>query len=347
MFWRILTVIILFANFWLPPVPAEAYFWANSSAEEDAGHQFYQQIESQSYYDPAMGIFFDRVRASMPEKSRAHQSVLRVLRSQEINAFCGPNGIFCVTEGAMKFFPEEELAGIMAHELGHSQKNHWGKLYESLVWTAAGVSRLANSGTVDRQTAGILNNVVQTAIARGYGFDNEYEADRYSFEVMKRSAEFNPMSIAMAFVRVSKMEVARGPQNQSFDNFSRPHPETENRIKQQTKLLAEWTKNRVTVDASTGDVSVGGKAFLAAGGDRAIGFRAAGLLGKIVTGGASNTKASIVRMMDSGNSMLYINDQYVGVANEVQVNDFFKSYKIALADITPAAPPEPAPAEED
>ena len=100
MFLRILAALILFANFWLPPVPAEAYFWANSSAEEDAGHQFYQQIEGQSYYDPAEGKFFDRVRASMPEKSRAQQSVLRVLRSQEINAFCGPNGIFCVTEGA-------------------------------------------------------------------------------------------------------------------------------------------------------------------------------------------------------------------------------------------------------
>lgn len=346
MFWRVLAaVFILFANFWLPQPKAEAYLWANSSAEEEAGHQFYQQIEGQSYYDPAIGKFFDRVRASMPEKSRAQQSVLRVLRSQEINAFCGPNGIFCVTEGAMKFFPAEELAGIMAHELGHSQKNHWGKLYESLVWTAAGVSRLANSGTVDRQTAGILNNVVQTAITRGYGFDNEYEADRYSFEVMKRSAEFNPMSIAMAFVRVSKMEVERGPKNQSFDNFSRPHPETENRILQQAKLLAEWTQNKVSIDAKTGDVIVGGKPFLAVGGDRSTGFRAAGLLGKIVVGGAT-AKASTIRMMETGNCMVYVNDQYIGVANEDQMNDFFKSYKIAIADITPPAPPLPENEEE-
>lgn len=337
MFWRILAVLTLFANFWLPP--AEAFFWADSSAEKDAGHQFYQQIESQSYYDPGVGKFFDRVRVSMPEKSRAQQSVLRVLRSSEINAFCGPNGIFCVTEGALKFFPEEELAGIMAHELGHSQKNHWGKLYESLVWTAAGVSRLANSGTMDRQTAGILNGVVQTAITRGYGFNNEYEADRYSFEVMKRSTEYNPMSIAMAFVRVSKMEVARGPQNQSFDNFSRPHPETENRINQQTKLLAEWTGSKVTVDAKTGDVSFGGNPFLLAGGDRAVGFRAAGMLAKVVTGSASNTKASIVKMMETGNCMLYLNGQYVGVAEEVQIADFCKSYKISISDITPAAPP--------
>lgn len=342
MFWRILAAFILFANFWLPQPTAEAYIWANSSAEEEAGEQFYHQIEGQSYGDAKVCKLFDRIRASMPDKARIDRAAVRVLTSQEVNAFCGPAGVYCVTEGALRFFPEEELAGILAHEVGHSQKNHWANLYESSVWSAIGVARLANSGTVDRQAAEILHNVIQTAISRGYGFSNEYEADRYSFETMRRSTEFNPMSLAMAFVRVSKMEVARGPQNQSFDNFSRPHPETENRIAQQTKLLAEWTNGKVTVDAKTGDISVGGKAFLQVGGDRTVGFRAAGLLGKIVVGrAAANTKASIVKLMETENCMLYVNDQYIGVANEDRANEFFKSYKIAITDITPAAPPLP------
>ena len=341
MFWRVLTVFILVGTFWLPQPKAEAYLFANSLIEENAGEQFFHQIEGNSYGNKDVCKFFDRVRASMPEKARASESVIRVLPSQEINAFCGPNGIFCVTEGALKFFPEEELAGILGHELGHSQKNHWAKMYESLVWTSIGAQRLANTGVVDRQTAGIINNVIQVAVTRGYGFDNEYEADRYGFEVMKRSTEFNPMALAMAFVRVSKMEVERGPQNQSFDNFSRPHPETENRINQQVKLLNEWTKNMVTVDPKTSNVIVYGKLFLNVGAeDRGTGFRAAGILAKAAIVGVGNTKASIEKMFDnSDNCIVYLNSQYAGTAaSSEQALAILKSLKIPVTDNTQAAP---------
>lgn len=338
MFWRVLTVLILVGTFWLPqPKAAEAYLFANSLIEENAGEQFFHQIEGNSYGDKDVCKFFDRVRASMPEKSRSSQSVIRVLPSQEINAFCGPNGVFCVTQGALKFFSEEELAGILGHELGHSQKNHWAKMYEALVWTSIGAQRLANTGVVDGQTAKLINNVIQVAVTRGYGFDNEYEADRYGFEVMKRSTEFNPMSLAMAFVRVSMMEVQRGPQNQSFDNFSRPHPETENRINQQVKLLNEWTKNMVSVDPKNGNVSVYGKLFLNVGAeDRGTGFRAAGILGKVAVAGVGNTKASTEKMFDdSGNCIVYLNGQYAGtVASCEQAVAVLKSLKIPVADNT-------------
>ena len=91
MFWRVLTVFILVGTFWLPQPKAEAYLFANSLIEENAGEQFFHQIEGNSYGNKDVCKFFDRVRASMPEKARASESVIRVLPSQEINAFCGPN----------------------------------------------------------------------------------------------------------------------------------------------------------------------------------------------------------------------------------------------------------------
>ena len=51
-------------------------------------------------------------------------------------------------------------------------------------------------------------------------------------------------------------------------------------------------------------------------------------------------------MLETGKCMLYFNEQYSGVGDEVSLNDFCKNYKLPLTDITPAAPPMPEIEEE-
>lgn len=115
-----------------------------------------------------------------------------VVQDKDVNAFSLPGGYVFIHEGLIKETgSDDELAGVMAHEIAHITARHAVKRYESslglqLAQLATVVARQPQAA----QGIGIASQAAQLAYAR----DDELEADRLGVKYMK-AAGFDPAAM--------------------------------------------------------------------------------------------------------------------------------------------------------
>src|SRR5262250_2651769 len=92
------------------------------------GKQLAQEVERQAKIidDPIIAEYVNRVGQNLGRTSDAKVPfTIKVLDSEEVNAFALPGGFFFVNSGLMlKAESEAELAGVMAHEIAHVAARH-------------------------------------------------------------------------------------------------------------------------------------------------------------------------------------------------------------------------------
>src|SRR5450432_167799 len=92
------------------------------------GKQMAQEVERQAKIvdDPIIAEYVNRVGQNLVRNSDAKVPfTIKVLDSEEVNAFALPGGFFFVNSGLMlKAESESELAGVMAHEIAHVAARH-------------------------------------------------------------------------------------------------------------------------------------------------------------------------------------------------------------------------------
>jgi predicted Zn-dependent protease len=102
-----------------------------------------------------------------------------VLNSDTINAFSAPGGYIFITKGALVLCEDEaELAGVLAHEVGHVSGRHVLKIYERDKAMRAGMdeggSRVPGSQYLQDFSKKILIKVIDQGLVEG----DEYDADQ-------------------------------------------------------------------------------------------------------------------------------------------------------------------------
>jgi len=114
-----------------------------------------------------------------------------VIESDDINAFAAPGGYIFITRGLyLKFNNEAELAGVLAHEIGHVIKKHHLKLLKKGRAIEAGRGFLSSKlGEGDGSSEAIKKMLGSGAeiLARGLDKNAEYEADRIGVVVSTRA----------------------------------------------------------------------------------------------------------------------------------------------------------------
>src|SRR5512146_1395032 len=92
------------------------------------GKQLAQEVERQGKIidDPIIAEYVNRVGQNLVRNSDAKVPfTIKVLDSEEVNAFALPGGFFFVNSGLiLKAESEAELAGVMAHEIAHVAARH-------------------------------------------------------------------------------------------------------------------------------------------------------------------------------------------------------------------------------
>jgi len=92
------------------------------------GKQLAQEVERQAKLidDPIIAEYVNRVGQNLVRNSDAKVPfTIKVLDSEEVNAFALPGGFFFVNSGLiLKADNEAELAGVMAHEIAHVAARH-------------------------------------------------------------------------------------------------------------------------------------------------------------------------------------------------------------------------------
>jgi predicted Zn-dependent protease len=137
------------------------------------------------YDDAQLQAYVNEVgqRAAKASHRPELQYFFTVLDSEDINAFTTGGGFVYITRGIMNFLNSEaELAAVLGHEIGHVTARH--PVRQQSQSTLAGIGAAAiGIATGSADLAG-LANYAGAALVRGYGRDQELEADRLGAEYL-------------------------------------------------------------------------------------------------------------------------------------------------------------------
>src|SRR5579863_10353129 len=105
--------------------------WYSIDTDVKVGKQYAMMVESSArlVQDPVVNEYVNRVGQNLVRNSDAKVPfTIKVIDSEEINAFALPGGFFYVNSGLILAADNEaELAGVMAHEIGHVAARHGTK----------------------------------------------------------------------------------------------------------------------------------------------------------------------------------------------------------------------------
>ena len=144
-----------------------------------------------------------------------------IIDDPQINAANAGGGNFYVTTGLLEQASNEQLRGIMAHEIAHEDLGHVAEL--QLV--GAGLSIGAYLLEQLLPGSGIITPIAETLIARGYSRGEEYEADRHAVAILRR-AGYSAATLIDALTWVARASGNGG------GGFLSTHPAIENRIEE-------------------------------------------------------------------------------------------------------------------
>jgi beta-barrel assembly-enhancing protease len=152
-----------------------------------------------------------------------------VLNTSEINAYAAPGGYIFITKGAInKMQDESELAGVIAHEMGHINGKHVVKELDIKATegsATAGLARLIGGGTESARLAfsKAVDQAMDTLFKTGYKREDEIQADKGSVMLCTVSG-YDPAGLIRYFERIS---AAKGKPTEVLD---RTHPAYDARI---------------------------------------------------------------------------------------------------------------------
>ena len=205
-------------------------FWSLEK-EIALGKQLAQEVERQAKIvdDPIIAEYVNRVGQNLVRNSDAKVPfTIKVLDSEEVNAFALPGGFFFVNSGLiLKADSESELAGVMAHEIAHVAARHGtrqatkGELIN--IATIPLIFMGGWTGYAIRQGMGLAIPMGFLAFTRTM----EREADYLGLQYMYKSG-YDPTSFVDFFEKIQTMEKRKpGTVAKVFST----HPMTDDRIK--------------------------------------------------------------------------------------------------------------------
>ncbi len=153
----------------------------------------------------------------------------------DVNAFACPDGSVRVFSSLMDIMSDDELMGIIGHEIGHVMKHHSKKAFKQELLTGALKDAVASTGGVAAAlTDSQLGELGSSLIGAKYSQKQEKEADNCGYDFLVANGR-NPWGMVMAFEKFQAMEGASGAKASYMDKMFSSHPETEARIKEMTK----------------------------------------------------------------------------------------------------------------
>jgi beta-barrel assembly-enhancing protease len=164
-----------------------------------------------------------------------------VLDTDGVNAFASPGGIVHITRGALAMITSEaELAGVLAHEIGHVAHKHTVSAIRKNKAVQLGTSEtLADKGPfLDKLADKAYEMILENKFDRG----DEMDADKVSVTLTGK-AGYAPGTLATFLTRLDDRNKDQPAQNGLFAS----HPETKDRIEAIKKLAG--AKTGATVEA--------------------------------------------------------------------------------------------------
>jgi len=154
------------------------------------------------------------------DKTRSLKEIrVGVIEDPNINAANAGGGVFYVTTGLLEKANDDQLRGILAHEIAHDDLGHVAKA--QVLGTGLNLGVILLEQIIPGSS--VITPFAGTLVARAYSRSEELEADERAVEILQRAGYSKDVMIdALAWVAQSSSAAGGG--------FSSTHPSTPDRI---------------------------------------------------------------------------------------------------------------------
>ena len=144
-----------------------------------------------------------------------------VYESPEINAFATPDGSIRVFSGLMDLMTDDELRGVIGHEIGHARLGHSkSQMQKALLLSAAGKAAATSSSRI-AGTVAANAETIKALLNAQFSQADELASDDYGFEFLQRH-KHDVHAMASAFRKLAQLDPgARNPLTSSHPDPAR------------------------------------------------------------------------------------------------------------------------------
>ena len=194
--------------------------------------------QSHELVDPKLKLLTDRMAKALEvEKIRVH-----LYEIDPINGLAAPDGKIYITRGFYRKFTDsdvtaEEMASVVAHELGHVALGHSRR--RMIDFSGQNALRTALAMILSRFIPGIggwIANMLTTLLAARLSRDDEYEADEYASALLIKSGIGTEPQTRL----LGKLEALTKSSGGAAPAWLMSHPKTKDRIVAIEKNGARW-----------------------------------------------------------------------------------------------------------
>ena len=188
------------------------------------------------YQNPKLTAYVNEVGETVARKSSRPRTFrgyrFAVLDTPEINAFACPGGLIFITRGLVQTCAtEDQLAAVLAHEVGHVANkdgvNSISQARWSQVLTAMGTEAVKQyagvGGSLVALFEGSIDDVFKTIVVNGYSRQAEYAADAAALTTLTR-AGYDPNAL------VALLTIMEAKGKGAASGIFKTHPPTSERL---------------------------------------------------------------------------------------------------------------------
>lgn len=206
--------------------------------EEQIGEDYAAQIAEQIpiVEDATLNRYINELGRSISAQGRSGFSYdFHIVNAEPINAFAIPGGHVYVNRGLIEAADNmSELAGVLAHEIGHVEERHSVEQFERAQNANMGLSLAyvllgRNPGAAERAAIGVGGSLVLA----NYSRDAENEADEVAVPLLIR-ARIDPRGLP-SFFRELMRQQERSPS--SLERWFSTHPTTADRVEATEQMI--------------------------------------------------------------------------------------------------------------
>lgn len=235
------------------PATGQQSFTAFMSQKKEAevGAEEHPKILGQfggAYDDIDIGLYIARIGSQLAVLSEMPNIKWRftVLNDYRVNAFALPGGYIYITRGLLALAENEaEVAGVLAHEIGHVTARHSAQRYSTAMATNIGLTVLGALGSAAGLPTGVgrIASFGAQAALQQYSQSQEMEADMLGARYLMRAGySSDGMTNFLRKLKAhSELEARQQDREGVSHNIMSTHPRTEDRVNQAINLARRAT----------------------------------------------------------------------------------------------------------
>ncbi len=230
----IVLVLIFFSPFGIFIIGSDAM---TTEEEKKLGKQIALELEEKGgvVRDLTLQTFVNKVGYSLVDQvgPTPFEFKFYVINAPDPNAFAIPGGHIFVTTGLLVLAEnEQEIAGVLSHEISHVTARHISQLVERAKrlniasMLAILAAMLAGGGGTGSQAAALMASATAEALALKYTRDMEVDADQNSLHYLTK-AGYDPRGMITFLNKLMRMSLALAPK---IPAYLSTHPAIEERV---------------------------------------------------------------------------------------------------------------------